>query len=330
MLTVPNTENQTLLSIYGASNSRPSKKVCVQKVLTAFNPTHSSDIVLFRGSEELKPAPERLKWLNKFFPETDLVVSYLKLSDRLQKEVEGWSKQVTAEDVQSFEKKHQIGLLEECADMLYEFQILQSIRRGIVHKDDLEVMADLVKGYLDNQKTFNATLEALRKLVKPKQIKAFQKMMGFENPELARNMLALTFCKFAMCKIRGNMVDAYAETRPRLMKETLELIERMPGRYIANRALRLHASLFTALPQLPASWFRWLPQRIVQSRMGSSAPAYEDYMGFLYQKHLSRNELDYNNCPGLNYEERKKILKPFELLLEFSFLKRLNPPTQKT
>ncbi|MBY0405384.1 MAG: hypothetical protein K2X66_15900, partial [Cyanobacteria bacterium] len=104
----------------------------------------------------------------------------------------------------------------------------------------------------------------------------------------------------------------------------------LSGAPLVAGALRLQNKWIETFPNtlrwMPSGVLQWLPQQSVKLFLKTpNKPQPQDLVDFQITKHLLRNELDYSTLEqGLTYQERKKILKPFELLLEATALQKMS------
>lgn len=250
--------------------------------------------------------------------------AYGKLSNRYQRLIQQWLHEVSPQEVSRFSKTKKYGYLEESADVLFEFYTLQAIRRGLVRPESIENWAsDFVPGKR-GQKKFFTIFKELKNAIPPEDVQAFQALTG-QSSDRARDMLALIWVKFALFRSQDENFNHMQQTRKRVMGEARELTEQLSKFSPARMQLMAKTWLAGRKAGYPQEYFRHSVMKFVQKRLGGNVQ-YDSLMQYVFIKQLGRQELDYEK-PFFSYGERKKVLKPFELLHETILLKQagVNP-----
>lgn len=257
----------------------------------------------------------------------DMDASYHHLSTRQQGEVDRWMGSISLEDIQRYQSQNRYGLLEECSDILYEYYILKAIQKNLLNQDNLTLQSQWVKQAIQSGMPFEEAFHKLQESISPDKVKAYQSLTHLDDPQAAADLMTLTSFKFMLGMIRGKTKNIRRETQLHIIKEGAELAERIPGLHPYKALMRLQTTVVSAFPNINLPGFPAIPQRLVRESLAPHGPQHQDYLRFLHTKHRNRNELDYNS-PGLGYIDRKKLLKPFEVLMETVFLKELEARPQ--
>jgi hypothetical protein len=253
----------------------------------------------------------------------DLDTSFRKLTPRQQAQTQVWVETVSPTDLKSLAKDQKIGVLEECADQFFETHIYSTIQSGIVRQEQVDERREWVREMQAQKVPFAQMAYRLGELISEPEIRSYQQLIGSKDKTLAHKLLTLVNLKFILAGINGQPPNILEETRSRMFDETEEFLERVTGSPMLSKMLvRLQTHLVNWFPQLPVEKLQWLPQRMVRSVLGDKlAPNHQTMLEYLYQKHYNRNELDYSTYPRYSYTERKKILKPIEVMMEAAILK---------
>lgn len=283
----------------------------------------NADTVQFGKFDHYRDVYQGLEGLAAYRP-IHLDSLYTQLTQRQQGQVDQWLQEVSPSIMERYHSQKKLGLLEECSDVFFEFHILRALQKDIIREDRINALMPQLQTLAQQETGFPEMFEMVRDSLKPDQIKAFRKLLAVDDEKLVTNLLTLAHIKFALGKLRGISNDILTETKKRVHSESEELLEHLPKNWFYRAALRIQGWVFEKVPQLPASLFRQLPRLLTERQLGHALkPEYEDYFRFLFSKHSNRNELDFTNYPTLGYEIRKKIIKPFETLMEAAYLNRI-------
>jgi hypothetical protein len=292
-----------------------------------------------------------------------LSLQFQKLPPRQQKTFLNTLAPLTLKHVAQFDEKKLFGLLEESSDILFELNTYLAIQQGVLHPQAIQQLMSELNRLSQAHKPFPVLFASVASSLTPEQILKFQRLIGLPIPKnahanqnkrsltndsfttlslekssnfiKAKELLTLIHIKFILFTHHKLLKDIEADTLPRIGKETEEFIERLPSSWLScgplvAGALRLQSKWIETFPNslrwIPSGVLQWLPQQSVKLFLRTpNKPQQQDLVDFQITKHLLRNELDYSTLhQGLTYQDRKKILKPFELLLEATALQKIS------
>jgi hypothetical protein len=253
----------------------------------------------------------------------DMKQSFERLPKSLQKLVSDWAGQIDSEEIQTLDAQKRFGLVEECSDYLFEVQIQEAIEAGIVTQEKVNGLIPNFQGNLLGRRSFKNALIEVSNQYPDEQIRQFQQLIDAPDAKTAKMLLGLVTMKFVLASIaKGEPVDILAETQSRVSGELAEFAEKLPIAGFWKAVLQVQQNLFQRIPHLPLKWMRVFPEWLVQRSLGRQTPIDHDgFETFLLAKHLNRNALEFTTFPQFRYEERKQMLKPFEILMEAAILK---------
>jgi hypothetical protein len=253
----------------------------------------------------------------------DMKQSYERLPESLQHLVSTWAGQIDSNEIQTLDAQKRFGLVEECSDYLFEVQIQEAIEAGILTQEKVNGLISSFQGNLLGRRSFKNALLEVSNQYPDEQIRQFQQLIDAPDAKTAKMLLGLVTMKFVMASIaNGEPVDILAETQGRVSGELAEFSEKLPIASFWKTVLQVQQNVFQRIPHLPLKWVRVFPEWLVQQALGEQTPIRHDgFETFLLAKHLNRNALEFTTFPQFRYEERKQILKPFEILMEAAILK---------
>ena len=261
----------------------------------------------------------------------DTISAYKALSARAQKVVDGLTKTVSPQEMKDYFDGGKLGVLEEYADMVSEYDALIALQHGVISQDSLQRLASgIIQPALDQHQTFEKTLEQVAKALNSRQYKDFQSLCGIHDEAVAKELLSVICFKFAIFMAKGDERNATTLTQSRLIGEAEEWGTHLTDNLALGMTLVNHARTFCSDAQRPSiSDFGLMPEKLLHQRLGLDAPLPQaEILQFAIAKLMGRQELDYqqhadaNPKNHLGYNDRKDVLKRFESLLEASVLKR--------
>lgn len=258
--------------------------------------------------------------LNKYTPIDWEQVKSLYTPER-QAKVQTWEEAISPQTLQSFFASGKMGVMEECADILFEYYTLQALQRHILDKQLVVTLHDdilvpvLSQSGRDTEVRFEDVLQQIDNRLGEARHRRFQKVTGLD-AQAAHTLLSLAAFKFAIFHGRKPHQDMEGLTKAFVKSEADEFRDEIPSN-VARRRQRLlpaYTQLFIRYPQLPSRLFRWLPQSILKQQLGQPVPL-GCLLGYVLEKQWRRQEFDYYH-PDMRYAHRKHVGKPSEALLE--------------
>ncbi len=288
---------------------------------------------LFQGksSDDTFIQPERLAAIQKTLIQieslTDYDVSMQESYEMLSKRGLGFFKKLLNEGADDalaqYQGQHKLGILEETADILFEYYALQAIKMDIVSEGGMErynkVLADFepsVDGYTSPfSVAWQAMVETIKEGSSDEQIEKFMAVSGIQSEKRALNLLGLIAFKFSILKEDDHILS---KTRKRVYSEAVELGEHQ-GRYgHRSPVLEIVAAVFSRFTKLPSKWLGKYLQRRAHKSLAIPI-SHDDFLQFMFIKQLARQETHFEH-QDTTYDERKRLYKPMEALLEASIL----------
>ncbi len=296
-------------------------------------PTNKLLLPLFQGSasgdhfipsERLASIQDTLTQIESL---TDYDVSMQESYEILSERGLGFFKKLLndgADDALSqYQGEHKLGILEETADVLFEYYALQAIKMDIVSEGGMDrfnqVLADIETNDDDYTPPFSIAWQAMVETIKEKtsdeQIEKFMAISGIRSEKRALNLLGLIAFKFSILEEDEHIL---AKTRQRVYSEAVELGEHQ-GRYGSRSPmLEIVTAVFSRFTQLPSQWLGKYLQRRAEKSLDIPV-SHDDFLRYMFIKLLARQETHYEH-QDTTYDERKRLYKPMEALLEASIL----------
>lgn len=300
---------------------KPSSKLLTSSVKgPAFGHQARERVSVSEG--ELAQVLSKVSIIQEYGP-FDMKQSFERLPKSLQKLVSEWARQIDSEEIQALDVQKRFGLVEECSDYLFEVQIQEAIEAGILTQEKVNGLIPNFQGNLLGRRSFKNALIEVSNQYPDEQIRQFQQLIDAPDAKTAKMLLGLVTMKFVLASIaKGEPVNILAETQSRVSGELAEFAEKLPIAGFWKAVLQVQQNVFQRIPHLPLKWMRVFPEWLVQRSLGQQTPIDHDgFETFLLAKHLNRNALDFTTFPRFRYEERKQMLKPFEILMEAAILK---------
>lgn len=282
------------------------------------------------GFAAMSPRAQRYidKMLASFLPEgTPGVHPKRKLSPSLHQK----AFKLFLQEANAYEESQSLGLMEEASDMLFELYTLQALRNKLITPNLIAFWVEDVQRRQVAGEPFHDTLRAIYASLPEDSVKRFSKLSDIPE-ERAKPLLGLIVFKFAMYKSRHPGLDFEADTLPRMEAEARELIAHFPPDLPERQTVLGLAFDYRDNPDQSTEKMRDDLLDVVNKRLKGRI-SYDEMVKYIFIKQLGRQELDYDN-PGLTYNMRKSMIKPYELLLETYILresrvKPQHPPCEK-
>ena len=284
---------------------------------------------VFSRLETFQDVLNTLPELSKYGP-FDIKRQFISLPSSVRKRIAHVlaNPQLTPELLQTLSKQRQLGIIEECGDLLFEFSTLRSLQAKVFP----DLLTEAVTRWYQNtaDRSFSRSFsfqDRLEKLVSALSQHCDNRPMHcFDevglSPELSKSdtqtIMALLLTNHGYSQ--GD--PAYQDTKKRVLDEAHELSDQMNLGALRRSLFRLTVRAFVAFPWLPARWFSVLP--IYWSRKALKIKDPSSFTEALCwqnarDKISGRNEFSYLR-PDLTRLQRKQILKPFETLQEVALL----------
>lgn len=248
----------------------------------------------------------------------DLQRSYGLLSTRARNYLGRLELKVTPEEIDRYKRSGKLGTVEESADMLFELYTLKAVAGKLIDSNQVAHWVSSVKEAQASKLPFFQFVTRLAEELPEAKVRAFQNSVGLP-ADRSRLLLALIGTKFTLFQAKTPGFDMLTYTRPRMFLEAKELVEAMPVSWLKKAELLLSSWMFSRMPSAKSSWFRNLTVRHVTDTLKLPVQ-YGDLMHYAFVKQLGRQELDYDR-PDMEYTERKRTVKPFEVIYESAMLK---------
>ncbi len=249
------------------------------------------------------------------------------------------------EHANAYDECKSLGVLEEASDMMYELYAMQALRQGIFTPDDIARWVPAVQAQTDPvsgraipnpaRKPFFTVLGEITRTLSPAQVDAFQKITGMSEKR-SRTMLGLILMKFALFKSRHPELNPLQDACKGIESEARELAEHLPPDLTRNQTPLGLAFEYIGRPEQSQTELAHKPTDKMRDKLLDfinghlkGAVSCDDMTQYIFIKHLGRQELDYDN-PGLAYDVRKNMIKPYEMLLETYILRKAGVKPEKT
>ncbi len=231
-------------------------------------------------------------------------------------------KQLTHDDVAQYYENGQLGLLEEYADLLSEYQIYRMAKKGILNETQIYSWENNLKRMKAENQPFSEIKQWISESIRPEQYKGYQALSGLTNPRLCNELLVINYLKFALWQLKENeRLVLTHHAREHFISEANELLDVLKPRPLSRGLMRTYLHAMLKLEPFFGDRLLFLPLRWVQKRLNLPTLKQDDLVQYLIFKQNGRYELHYSS--SLGYEQRKMVLKPFEALFEANLLKQL-------
>ncbi len=262
----------------------------------------------------------------KKYKELSLLRSYDKLPEAQQERFEAICNDMPPQEVEAMKKK--LGILEESSDMMFELFSWQALNKKLITKPAAQKLSDehmpANTQAARDQKPFEQYISQIARLnqalTNKTKLNAFTKTMPL-TPEKAKQLYMLMLAKYTLFLKRDPGLNIKKASKPLLKGEADELEELFPRFSLRRLEIKGLAIAYTYIPQLPAKLFCSLMQGLVSSILQTPVKS-TDLLGLVSEKQALRQEFDYANPQYKSNEERKTVLKGWEVLNEASCLKK--------
>ncbi len=324
----------TLTPLRGYPNS-----VKTAEAIKALNPPsagacHDSASVRFGGqspwsslSKALKTHPGLQVYQTQEKP-IDLHALFEAFPLETQKRLSYLEQTVRPKSITALQKSGKLGLLEECADLIFEFYKHRGIQSGLIRQKLLgEARAALnelralhaigtdAKKQKIPHNVFQEALKRVGQLIPKGTYQRFVDHIALQRGDRERldSLIPLLILNTSWCQ----QTPEYQNVGKRLQDELAEL---KPYFSPTKRLLlSIYVSVFETCDWLPTAWFAWLPKKLTADALGLGPIKMEDLYRIQDNKQRGRQELEFYH-PGLRATQAKPQLKPFEALFEVSIL----------
>lgn len=242
------------------------------------------------------------------------------ISERARRHLDKVIDVVSPEEFGKYHDGGYLNLMEESADMVYEYYVLKAIQDGTITQGHVdEVIRAIVQPAKSDGKPFFEVIDAIEDKLSERQVTGFATIAELPDSKRAKTFLALVLFKFAFFQMKGEYKDIAAQTLKNFNSEVDEVEVELAARKKPAALMLQFARHLNPSAGLAPDRFR-KPAMAMVNRCFDKPLTHDHLMEYVFLKQLNRQELDYYN-PGKPYRWRKYILKPFEALLEASILK---------
>ncbi|MBY0450198.1 MAG: hypothetical protein K2X01_06200 [Cyanobacteria bacterium] len=248
-----------------------------------------------------------------------------------QKRLSYLGKTVRPQSIQTFQKSGKLGMLEECADLIFEFYKHRGLQSGLIRQkllgearaalSELRTLHGIGTSAQKPHIPYTVFQEALKRvgqLIPKGTYQRFVDEIALQRGDRERldSLIPLLILNTSWCL----QTPEYQNVGKRLQDELAELKPYLtPAKKLL---LSIYVSVFEACDWLPTAWFAWLPKKLTAQALGLGPIKMEDLYRIQDNKQRGRQELEFYH-PGLKSTQAKPQLKPFEALFEVSILQEL-------
>ncbi len=233
------------------------------------------------------------------------------------------NKQMTPKEIARYYETGRLGLIEESADTLFEYYMYRTAMAGIINEDQIFSWVDNLNDLKAEGQSFIALQAFINEALTPQQYERFQELNGFSDAKISNALFAVSCLKPALFAMNGKPDPLIANTKHHFFGESEELIDELKHHPILQTLMRASFKMMIPLESIAGQGFSKILRKIISRELGlNTLIAQEDLARYILFKHTSRQDLDYSS--SLKYDERKQVLKPFEVLVEAHLLKQLD------
>lgn len=239
---------------------------------------------------------------------------------------------LTPENVQTLQEEIQarrMGVLEEAGDLLYEFVVWIALNQGYF-EELLPKTREFIETHVQNQDSSKGRSieEAMENvpMLSPTGRERLMHLTGFTGLQI-ESLLNITTLKFLCLQSRGRFQNPLADQEKQFWSEFEELNEHVPSGPLKVRLAQATQFCMDKSEEdnyLDAmTHLRGILVDILRATIGPHA-SLDTLIEYMAGKQLLRQSFNLYayHMPGMDYNERKRVLKPFEALMELDLVKK--------